>query len=183
MIIGLTGTNGAGKGTVVEYLVKQKGFTHYSGRAFITEEIKRRDLPVNRDNTNLVANDLRKTHGPAYIAEQQFARAERAGGDAVIESIRAIGEAEFLKSKGARIWGVDADRKVRYERSVLRGTDLDKISFEKFCEQEDREMAQKEKFDMSIQGVMKMADTIFTNNGTQEELFEQVEAALKRIHS
>jgi dephospho-CoA kinase len=33
MIIGITGTDGAGKGAVVDYLVAQKGFTHYSGRA------------------------------------------------------------------------------------------------------------------------------------------------------
>ncbi len=101
-----------------------------------------------------------------------------AGGSAIIESIRAIGEAEFLKSKGVSIWAVDADRKVRYERNVLRGTDLDKISFEKFCEQEDREMEQKEKFDMNIKGVIARADYVFTNNGTQEELFAQIEKAL-----
>jgi dephospho-CoA kinase len=180
MIIGITGTNGAGKGTVVEYLVKQKNFAHYSGRAFITEEIVKRGMPVNRDSTNLVGNDLRKTYGPGYIAEQQLARAQVKGGDAIIESIRAIGEAEFLKSKGALIWGVDADRRVRYERSVLRGTDLDKISFEKFCEQEDREMAQTEKFDMNIRGVFALADTILTNNGTPKELYAQVEEALKK---
>lgn len=180
MIIGITGTNGAGKGTVVDYLVNKKGFEHFSGRGFIIEEILRRGMPVNRDSTNIVANDLRKTHHPAYIAEQLLERARAQGGDAVIESIRAIGEAEFLKSRRALIWGVDADRHERYERSVSRGTALDKISFEKFCEQEDREMNQKEKFDMNIRGVMAIADTILTNNGTQEELFAQVEEALKQ---
>ena len=42
--IGITGTLGAGKGTIVDYLVKNRGFVHYSVRAFITEEIKRRGL-------------------------------------------------------------------------------------------------------------------------------------------
>ena len=181
MIIGVTGTNGAGKGTVVDYLVKNKGFAHFSARGFITEEILRRGLEVNRDNTNLVANDLRKIYHPAYIAEQLFEQASAKGDNAIIESIRTVGEAEFLKSKSALIWAVDADRKVRYERSVLRGSDLDKISFEKFCEQEDREMDQKEKFDMNIKGVMAMADHIFTNNGTQEELFAQIEEALQGV--
>jgi len=180
MIIGITGTNGSGKGTVVEYLV-QKGFSHFSGREFITEEIVRRGMPVNRDSTNVVANDLRKTHHPAYIAEQLLARAQEQEGNAIIESIRAIGEAEFLKSKGALIWGVDADRKTRYERSVLRGTALDKISFEKFCEQEDREMNQKKKFDMNIAGIMAIADHVFTNDGTLEELHAQVEKVLSEI--
>ena len=49
MIIGLTGSFGAGKGVVVDYL-KTKGFKHYAARDFITEEINRRNLPVNRDS-------------------------------------------------------------------------------------------------------------------------------------
>ena len=38
MIIGITGTLGAGKGAVVEFL-KQKDFKHYSVRNFLIEEI------------------------------------------------------------------------------------------------------------------------------------------------
>ena len=35
--IGITGTLGAGKGTIVDYLIEKRGFVHYSVRAFITE--------------------------------------------------------------------------------------------------------------------------------------------------
>ncbi len=59
MIIGITGTSGAGKGTVVDYLLK-KGFKHYSVRDFLTEEILKRGLEPNRDNMIFVANELRK---------------------------------------------------------------------------------------------------------------------------
>ncbi|HEX3095769.1 MAG TPA: AAA family ATPase, partial [Patescibacteria group bacterium] len=45
IIIGITGTAGSGKGTVVEYLVSKYGFKHYSARGFITEELVRRNLP------------------------------------------------------------------------------------------------------------------------------------------
>ena len=47
--IGITGTLGAGKGTIVDYLVQNRGFVHYSVRAFLIEEIKRRGLEANRD--------------------------------------------------------------------------------------------------------------------------------------
>ena len=67
--IGITGTLGAGKGTIVDYLVKSRGFEHYSVRAFITEEIKRRGLPVNRDSMTQVGNDLR-----AYRPEKRTVR-------------------------------------------------------------------------------------------------------------
>ncbi|MCX6713904.1 MAG: dephospho-CoA kinase, partial [Candidatus Vogelbacteria bacterium] len=64
MIIGITGTLGAGKGAVVDCL-KIKGFKHYSVTAFITDEIIKRGLPVNRDKMVLVANDLRAQYGSA----------------------------------------------------------------------------------------------------------------------
>ncbi|MBR5146904.1 MAG: AAA family ATPase, partial [Bacteroidales bacterium] len=45
-IIGITGTIGAGKGTIVDYLVKEKGYVHYSVREFLAEEVKKRGLEV-----------------------------------------------------------------------------------------------------------------------------------------
>lgn len=180
MIIGITGTNGAGKGTVVDYLV-EKGFTHYSAREFITEEIQERGLPVNRDNTRLVANSLRQEHGPAYIIESLYRRAQATGGDAIIESLRVVKEAEFLKQNGGLIFAVDADRHVRYERVVGRGTELDKVSFGEFVEQEDREMNAPDAWDMNIFGVMKVADYTLTNDGTLEELHSQVDEALANL--
>lgn len=180
MIIGITGTNGAGKGTIVDYLIKSKGFAHGSARALITEEVDQAGLPVNRDTLNMVGNKLRKTRGPGYIAEQLLARAQAHGGNAVLESIRSLGEAQYLQSKGALIWAIDADRKIRYERAVLRGSQTDKVTFEEFCAQEDREMQSTEPWDMNIFAIMQMADHVFLNNGTQEELFVQVEVELKK---
>ena len=77
--IGITGTLGAGKGTIVEYLQREKGFSHYSVRAFLTEEIKRRGLEVNRDTMTLVGNDLRAQHTPSWIVEQLYEQASASG--------------------------------------------------------------------------------------------------------
>lgn len=183
MILGITGTNGAGKGTVVEYLVEKKGFKHYSVRAFLIEEITARGMVVDRSAMREVANDLRKQHGPAYVPETLFARAKAEGVDAIIESIRAIGEAEFLKEHGAFILAVDADKQTRYERAVLRGSETDKISFEEFVEQEDREMSATAPWDMNIFGVMERADVCLDNSGTREELEIKIEEALEKLRS
>jgi dephospho-CoA kinase len=179
MIIGITGTLGAGKGTVVEYL-KTKGFKHFSARDFFTKEVARRGLPVSRDSMVLVANDLRALHGPGFFAESAIDYARERGGDVVVESIRSIGEAEYLKSHGAALWAVDADIQKRYERIFLRASETDKVSFEKFVEHEQREFTNTDPAKQNLSGVMKMADAVLVNNGTQEELFAQVEAILKK---
>lgn len=180
MIIGVTGTNGAGKGTVVDYLVT-KGFAHYSARAFIVSEIERRGLPADRSSMREVANDLRKAHGPSFVIESLYAQAALAGGDAVLESIRALGEAEFLKGKGALLFAVDADRHLRYERIVLRGSATDKIDFSTWVEQEEREWHNTAAYDMDVPGVMKVADYTFMNEGTLDELHTQIDAALEKL--
>lgn len=182
MIIGITGTLGAGKGTVVEYL-KTKGFKHYSARAFFIEEVMRRGLEINRDNITDTADNLRTQRGPGFLAELMLERAQKEGGDAVIESIRSVGEAEYMKAHGALLWAVDADIKLRYERIQLRASETDKISFEKFVEDERREFANEDPTRGNIKKVMEMSDDTFQNNGTPEELFAQVETVLVSMHT
>ena len=99
MIIGITGTLAAGKGTVVEYL-ESKGFRHFSVRAYLIEVIEERGLPVNRDSMVLVANELREKNSPSFIVEELYRKASEEGGDVIIESIRAEGEITALRAKG-----------------------------------------------------------------------------------
>lgn len=179
MIIGVTGTNGAGKGTVPAYLVEHHGFTHFSARAFIVREIERRGLAVDRTSMNQTANDLRKAHGPEYVIKCLLEEAKEKGGDAVLESVRALGEARYLKEQGAFIVAVDADRRIRYDRITKRASETDRVSFEQFCIEEDREMAQTEAYDMNVRGVMDMADHTILNEGTLEEFHDAIEEMVR----
>ena len=127
------------------------------------------------------ANGLRREHGTAYVIERLY---EMAKDDtkAVVESVRTIGEAEFLKEKNAIIFAVDADRKLRYGRVANKpGFELAHISFEDFCELEDREMVSSEPWDMNVFGVMQLADARIENNGTLEELHAAIDQALMSI--
>lgn len=178
MIIGITGTLGAGKGTVVEYL-KTKGFMHFSARDVFNEEIARRGLPPGRDSMVLVANEMRAKNGPGFFAQRAVAFAEETGKNIVAESIRSLGEAEYIQSHGGTLWAVDADIEKRYERITKRMSETDKVTFEKFKADEDLEMHNTDPAKQNIAGVMKMADAVLTNNSSQEELFTQVESALK----
>jgi dephospho-CoA kinase len=179
MIIGLTGSFGAGKGAVVEYLVEKKGFVHFSARTFIVEVVEKRGLPVNRDSMILIGNELRKEFGSAYIIESLYKRALKKGGDIVIESLRAIGEVESLQAHGGCVLGVDADPKIRYERAFARGSETDKVTFEKWCEQEEEENNQSDPTKQNIFGALQLSDVVVQNDGSFEELYTQVDKALE----
>jgi dephospho-CoA kinase len=185
MILGITGTNGAGKGAVVDYLVEKKGFAHYSLRALILEEIERRGLEPNRTNMGIVGTDLRRTHGPAYFTHTCIERA-RSGGhnNIIIESIRSVSEADEIHDNNGFIVAVDAPRQLRYERITSRASATDGISFEQFCVEEDRELISKDPDDpaeMNMQEVMRMADYTLVNDGTFDELATKIEAMLAEL--
>lgn len=180
MIVGIAGSFAAGKGTVVEYL-QQKGFTHFSASGFITEEIERRGLPVNRDSMIVVANDLRATHGPSYIIDTLYARALGAGGDVVLESLRAVAEVRQIKALGGIVLGVDAAPALRYERAQQRGSVKDDVSFEKWQAQERAESNQDDPTKQNIFGALAEADYVIKNDGSREELQTAVEGFLTRF--
>ncbi|MBW3020866.1 AAA family ATPase [Candidatus Woesearchaeota archaeon] len=181
MIIGITGTLGAGKGTIVNFLIK-RGFKHHSVREFLIKELTKKDLEINRDNMTSLANELRFKFGPSYIVEQLYNEAKNENKDCIIESIRAIGEVEALRKKGNfYLLAVDADRKIRYERILKRNSSTDNISFEKFCEQEDVEMNNDDINKQNLRKCIEMADYVFENNGSIEDLKSKIEEFIEDI--
>lgn len=178
MIIGITGTIGAGKGAVVEYL-KQKGFAHYSVRDFLMREIEERGLPPDRDSMRVVGNELRAKDGPEYLIKTAYEHATSGEENALIESVRAVGEAEFLKSEGALLLAVDADRRIRYERIQQRGLSTDHVDFETWAEQERKELTSADPNGQNLISVMEMADYHIDNDGSVEELHTKIDEMLK----
>ena len=181
MIIGIAGSFGAGKGTVVEYLKSKKGFIHYSASGLIVEEIERRHLEVNRDTMAIVANELRAAHGPSYIIDTLYERAKAFGGDVVIESLRAVAEVRRIKELGGKVLGVDALPELRFKRAIARNSVKDHVTYEKWLEQEKTESNQSDPHKQNIFGALKEADLVITNNGSISDLRDQVEVFLKQI--
>ena len=180
MIIGIAGSFGSGKGTVVEYL-ESVGFKHFSASGFITEEIQQRNMPVDRDSMIVVANDLRKNNGPSYIIDSLYKRAQETGENVVIESLRAVAEVQRIKELGGVVLGVDASLRLRYERALARKSEKDNVSFEKWSEQEEIESNNLDPYKQNIFAALKESDHIIMNDGTIEELHEKVEEWLQTL--
>jgi len=182
MIIGITGTNGSGKGTIVEIL-KKNGFKHYSVRNFLLKEIKKRKLPAIRESMIEVANDLRSKNGSSYIVEQLYSQAKKNQGNSIIESIRTVGEILALKNKEEfYLFSIDAYPKLRYQRIFERGESTDKIKYNKFRAQEKIESSNEDPNKQNISKCMNLADYKLENNKGIEELELKVMKILREIY-
>ncbi len=182
MIIGITGTLGAGKGTVVKYLVETKGFHHLSARALFQELMEQAGLPIDRDSMAVFANGLRAKHGADFVFRELFKKAQEQGGNVIIESLRTLGEVKALREHdSALLLAVDADQKLRYDRIHGRGSALDHVTFSKFVEQEETEMHGTEPHQQNIAAVMKLADHTIYNDNDTEALFKEVEVFLEKF--
>lgn len=179
MIIGITGTLAAGKGTIVKFLQKN-GFKHLSVRKFIINELKERELKETRDNMVAVANELRIQFGQYYIMEKLINSLKK-DENAVIESVRNIGEINYLKSQNCIIFAVDAEIKKRYERAIKRKSSTDNISFEKFVKDEEKEMENKDPNKQNLRRCIELSDYMFINEGTIEELYKKVKGVLNEL--
>ncbi len=185
MIIGVTGTNGAGKGVLVDYMRDQKGFAHYSVRDLIIEEVIRRGLELNRIHIGDIGIALRREHEPEYFTKTFLERASAAGAaDVVIESIRTVAEANYLQERGGIVIAVDAPVEVRYERIRERKSVTDQVTFEEFRMQEDREYSAEDPSDptqMSVLAVIGIADYTLINDGSVEEFQSKIESLLTSL--
>lgn len=182
MIIGITGTIGAGKGTIVDYLVEKFSFHHYSVRQFLIEEAQKRGMPLNRDVYVAIANELREQNSPSYITDQLHTIAIENGGHAVIESIRTPGEISSLKEKGNfYLLAVDAEPHLRYERIVVRNSETDKITFETFVENEKREMTATDPNKQNLCACIQQADFVLRNDLDIPNLHNQLDQIVKKL--
>jgi len=174
-IIGITGTIGAGKGTIVDYLVSNYGFKHYSVRNFLIQEAQKQNLPLNRDTYVAIANALREQYSPSYIIDEIYKEAAKTSFDAIIESIRTPGEISSLRTKeNFTLWAIDADPKIRYERIFARQSETDTISYATFLASEQREMNTDDPAKQNLAECIRQADLILNNNGSFEELYKQI---------
>jgi dephospho-CoA kinase len=182
MIIGITGTYGAGKGEVVRYLVEKEGFFHFSARALLTEEVGRRGLVLDRQSLIDVGNLLRAEYGADYVAEELCRRAVGTKGNKVIESLRTVGEVKRLQEEEEfYLWAVDANLEERYRRIVDRGTETDKVSFEEFGRSEVGEMNSNDPSRINLAACMALADFKIDNSGTRDDLYFIVGRELRRL--
>lgn len=184
MIVGIAGTFAAGKGAVVDYL-KTKGFVQYSISKLLGELVEKEGNPKTRDFLGPMATKLQQEYSggvveKAYTEKYLFEKPE----NAIFESLHRLSEAHFIKRIGGVLIGVDADLMTRYQRTQTRKEGAkDDVTLEQFKElmRVEEEGGGHAAWDNNIRAVINEADVVIQNNGTLEELYQQVDAALAQV--
>ena len=184
-IVGITGTLGAGKGTVVDILCKKFSYVHYSVRSYLLDVIAERNMPPTRDSMRVVANDLRASNSPSFIVEQLLEKAitasssEKGSNKFIIESIRTPGEVTALRERCGEfiLLAVDADERVRFDRIRARASETDFVDFETWRAQERAEMTNTDPNKQNLFACMEVADVRIANDGGLDALETKVKEA------
>lgn len=174
-LIGLTGLNASGKGTVADIL-KEKGYFYFSLSDAVREYATEKGRDHSRESLIVSGNELRALSGPSVLAIKALIKIKSAGArKAVIDSIRNPYEVEELRRvPGFYLIGVDAPVRIRFERAKKRG----RIGFESdlnsFIEVEQKENSADPKKQQLFE-CLKMADKVIINDGTIEDLKKKLE--------
>ena len=179
-IIGIGGTNGAGKDTLAQVLVERYGFLFVSVSDVLRDEARRRGLPVERDVLRTISAEWRREHGLGVLVDRSLDLLTESHAGIVIASIRNPGEADRIHELGGRLIWVDAPAKVRYDRVIARArTEEDAKTYGEFLAEEAAERAHSgDGATLSLEAVKACADVVIENPGTDIEAFRDAADAL-----
>lgn len=177
LVLGLTGSNAAGKGEVAAYLTSKKFMVH-SLSDVVREEAAARGLPPEREHLIRIGNELRERGGAGVLAERILSRL---GGREIVDSIRNPSEVAVLRRLPQFVLvGVSASLEVRFRRSLERGRPGDPRTLEEFRQREEQENT-RDPNAQRLEATFRLADQVLENDGDLEELHRAVDRLLRRL--
>ena len=185
-IIAVAGTNGSGKDTLGEVLADYDWLA-VSVSDFLRDEVKKRGLPVERENLRMVSAEWRRQYGMGVLVDkavERFKQTDRRYRGVVAIPMRNAGEAKHANDLGATLVWVDADPQLRYQRIYSRQrSPEDQKTFEQFQAEEQAEIHRTgDKATLSLAAVKDLADIFITNDSNNLQDFRQiVQKALKDL--
>jgi len=179
LIIGVAGKIGSGKDTVAKYIAKKYKFRFASIGDIVREELRRRGLPITRNQSAKISKYMREKYGEDYWVRRLANKISRyKWKNVVISGVRSPSDVKFLKDafKDFILVKVCAKPKIRYERLKKRKRPGYPKTYEEFKLQDKRECKE-----FNMDSTFKMADYTIQNNSTLESLYDQVDSLMKTI--
>lgn len=182
-LIGIAGTNGAGKDSVGQLLADKHGWLFVSVTDMLREECRRRGLPVNRENLRMISAEWRRAGGLGVLIDKAvdvFNGQDESYQGLAIASLRNPGEVDRVHELGGKVIWIDADPRMRYDRiqSANRGRGAeDTKTFEEFLVEQEAEMQSSgDEATLNMSGVKTKADKIILNESDPRDLERSISA-------
>lgn len=175
-VVCVIGQPGSGKDALANYLVEKKTFCHISTGDIIREEMKKKNIPTDRESMRFFSAKKRKEVGNNYPADIALGKI---AGDTVVSGPRNFAEVKVFKSKFGKnfiLVAVSAPVEVRYERVKNgRSREGDNITLGEFRKQERAEYSSGTH---DLNRLLSVADFVIDNSGTKEEMFAKMDNIL-----
>lgn len=177
VVVCVVGQPGSGKDTLADFLVKKKNFWHVSTGNIIREEMRARNIPIDRENMRIFSQDMRKKMGNSYPSN---IAASKIVCNTVISGPRNMAEVEVFKNKFGEnfiLVAINTPIETRYERIKNgRGRTGDNISFEEFKKQEEAEYSSGTH---ELSKLLSMADYTVDNSQGENRMFYEMNTILE----
>jgi dephospho-CoA kinase len=184
-VVGLTGTMGSGKQTVMQLIMKRVSCYHVTLSDVIRGEIEKKRGEMSREVLQNMGNEMRQKYGNHILALLAIEYLPRDKNMIVVDGIRNPGEVEYLKKKFGSdfsLISVDAPAEARFQRIQGRKDPKDPQTLEEFKKADARDKGQGEPpHGQHVGACVKMADFKITNSGTPKQLGQQVAEVTQKI--
>jgi dephospho-CoA kinase len=177
-IIGIGGTDGAGKDSLGEYLAREHGWLFLSVTDILRKEAKNRGMVLSRSTLKIISAEWRRENGLGVLIDKAIEESKnrvKQDDGLVIASLRNPGEADRVHEYGGKVIWVDADPKIRYGRVAARkrGTE-DEVTFQEFLAEEKEQMNHAgDEATLNLSGVKDRADIFITNDSASLAEFKR----------
>jgi dephospho-CoA kinase len=179
IIIGIIGLLSSGKGTAAEYLVNKYKASHYGFSDALRDILQRLYIEENRQNLQNLSTLLRQEFGEDTLARTMAQDIKNDKADIiVVEGIRREADLKYLTDfPHFHLISIDADLETRYERLTkrLQNADDAKKTMGDFIKDNQKET------EVLIPPLMLKAEFHINNNGSEAELYAQLDEAIEKI--
>lgn len=179
IILGFTGEIASGKGTASAYLTKKSGAPSYRFSTVLRDILTRLSLPIDRDHMQRLSGALRTTFGSDILSSVIAADVTKDPSVLIaVDGVRRLEDIVGLKEiPGFVLVAITADEQLRWQRLRQRSENADDTTktFNQF------KLDQQGEAEQQIRTAVAKANYTFTNNGTREEFYRQIDTLLKTL--
>jgi len=179
IIVGIAGEIAAGKTTATDYLKEKHGAVSFRFSEMLRDILDRLHIEKSRTNLQTLSSTLRQNFSEDIMSKVLVEDVKQSDAQFIItEGIRRPSDVTFLRElPNFHIIAIHTDAKLRYERLSSRNENPDDKTktWEAFVHDGEQEA------ERAIQNIMSEAKFSIDNNGSMEELFENIDRIVNTL--